>query len=122
MLSRLHASIAHSTQPVFPPLCSQQGHLTRFLSFGLGLSVTAIEADHTLVAMASKFDGQLLWALEKEKQKKVGALLFEADINLELCLFPPDECHSNIYSPCSSSLVTTWAVTMEIVCVVYQCE
>lgn len=37
--------------------------------------MTAIEADHTLVAMASKFDGQLLWALEKERQKKVGALL-----------------------------------------------
>lgn len=37
--------------------------------------MTAIEADHTLVAMASKFDRQLLWALEKEKQKKVGALL-----------------------------------------------
>ncbi|KAM9851818.1 LOW QUALITY PROTEIN: methyltransferase-like protein 25B [Aulostomus maculatus] len=49
---------------------SGQGHLSRFLSFGLGLSVTAIEADHTLVTMASKFDGQLLWALEKEKQKK----------------------------------------------------
>lgn len=37
--------------------------------------MTAIEADRTLVAMASKFDEQLLWALEKEKQKKVGALL-----------------------------------------------
>uniref|UniRef100_UPI003AAA92CB methyltransferase-like protein 25B n=1 Tax=Centroberyx gerrardi TaxID=166262 RepID=UPI003AAA92CB len=49
---------------------SGQGHLTRFLSFGLGLSVTGIEADHALVAMASKFDGQLLWTLEKEKQKK----------------------------------------------------
>ncbi|XP_026227442.1 protein RRNAD1 [Anabas testudineus] len=49
---------------------SGQGHLTRFLSFGLGLSVTAIEADHNLVAMASKFDGQLMWVLEKEKQKK----------------------------------------------------
>ncbi|XP_044214279.1 protein RRNAD1 [Thunnus albacares] len=49
---------------------SGQGHLTRFLSFGLGLSLTAIEADHTLVAMASRFDGQLLWALEKERQKK----------------------------------------------------
>uniref|UniRef100_A0AAZ1X1A9 Methyltransferase domain-containing protein n=1 Tax=Oreochromis aureus TaxID=47969 RepID=A0AAZ1X1A9_OREAU len=49
---------------------SGQGHLTRFLSFGLGLSVTAIDADPTLVAMASKFDGQLVWALEKEKQKK----------------------------------------------------
>ncbi|XP_058503529.1 protein RRNAD1 isoform X1 [Solea solea] len=54
---------------------SGQGHLTRFLSFGLGLSVTAMEADRTLVAMASRFDGQLLWALEKEKQKKNGASL-----------------------------------------------
>lgn len=36
--------------------------------------MTAIEADHNLVAMASRFDGQLLWALEKEKQKKVGEL------------------------------------------------
>nr|XP_019961340.1 PREDICTED: protein RRNAD1 [Paralichthys olivaceus] len=49
---------------------SGQGHLTRFLSFGLGLSVTAIEADPALVAMASKFDEQLLSVLEKEKQKK----------------------------------------------------
>ncbi|KAI3361383.1 hypothetical protein L3Q82_012938 [Scortum barcoo] len=49
---------------------SGQGHLTRFLSFGLGLSVTAIEADRALVTMASKFDGQLLWAVEKERQKK----------------------------------------------------
>lgn len=50
---------------------SQQGHLTRFLSFGLGLSVTAIEADRALVAMATKFDAQLMCALEKEKQKTV---------------------------------------------------
>ncbi|XP_028984236.1 protein RRNAD1 isoform X2 [Betta splendens] len=49
---------------------SGQGHLTRFLSFGLGLSVTAIEADGSLVAMATRFDEQLLWVLEKEKQKK----------------------------------------------------
>lgn len=49
---------------------SGQGHLTRFMSFGLGLSVTAIEADHNLVSMASRFDGQLLQALEKEMQKK----------------------------------------------------
>lgn len=49
---------------------SGQGHLTRFLSYGLGLSVTAIEADHHLVSMASVFDQQLLWALEKEQQKK----------------------------------------------------
>ncbi|XP_072249851.1 methyltransferase-like protein 25B [Leuresthes tenuis] len=54
---------------------SGQGHLTRFLSFGLGLSVTAIEADHTLVSMATKYDGQLLWALEKEKQKNNCSLL-----------------------------------------------
>ncbi|XP_076592683.1 methyltransferase-like protein 25B isoform X3 [Chaetodon auriga] len=53
---------------------SGQGHLTRFLSFGLRLSVTAIEADHTLVAVASRFDGQLLRALEKEKQKQCSSL------------------------------------------------
>ncbi|XP_068179082.1 methyltransferase-like protein 25B isoform X2 [Antennarius striatus] len=49
---------------------SGQGHLTRFLSFGLGLSVTAVEADSALVAMASRFDRQLVWTLEKEQQKK----------------------------------------------------
>uniref|UniRef100_A0A3P9L3X5 Ribosomal RNA adenine dimethylase domain containing 1 n=1 Tax=Oryzias latipes TaxID=8090 RepID=A0A3P9L3X5_ORYLA len=49
---------------------SGQGHLSRFLSFGLGLSVTAVEADHALVTMASKFDEELIWTLEKEKQKK----------------------------------------------------
>lgn len=37
--------------------------------------MTAIDADPTLVAMASKFDGQLVWALEKEKQKKVSDFL-----------------------------------------------
>ncbi|XP_013880021.1 LOW QUALITY PROTEIN: methyltransferase-like protein 25B [Austrofundulus limnaeus] len=50
---------------------SGQGHLTRFLSFGLGLSVTAIEADHDLVSMASRYDSELLWVLQKEKQKKI---------------------------------------------------
>lgn len=59
-----------------PPLCSEQGHLTRFLSYGLELSVIAIEADHTLVAMASKFDEELVCALEKAKRKKVGASLY----------------------------------------------
>ncbi|KAJ8288000.1 hypothetical protein COCON_G00006590 [Conger conger] len=49
---------------------SGQGHLTRFLSFGLGLSVTGIEADPALVAMASKFDGQLLSTLQKQSLKK----------------------------------------------------
>ncbi|KAG7261628.1 hypothetical protein CRUP_002881 [Coryphaenoides rupestris] len=48
---------------------SGQGHLTRFLSFGLGLSVTAIEADRKLVTMATKFDEELLWTLEKEKHR-----------------------------------------------------
>ncbi|KAI5106199.1 protein RRNAD1 isoform X1, partial [Silurus meridionalis] len=48
---------------------SGQGHLTRFLSFGLGLDVTAIEADPNLVSMASKFDGELLLTLAKETRK-----------------------------------------------------
>ncbi|XP_062394824.1 protein RRNAD1 [Sardina pilchardus] len=52
---------------------SGQGHLTRFLSFGLGLSVTAIEADANLVLMAKKFDGQLRFTLEKERLKKADA-------------------------------------------------
>lgn len=69
------------------PLCSKQGHLTRFLSYGLGLSVTAVEADPTLVAMASRFDGELVWALEKERQKQVGAFLdlFKVTSALRLC-------------------------------------
>lgn len=41
------------------------------MSFGLGLSVTGIEADPALVSMASKFDGQLMSTLKKESQKKV---------------------------------------------------
>lgn len=49
---------------------SGQGHLTRFLSYGLRLSVTAIEADHDLVSVASRFDAQLLCSLEKENRKK----------------------------------------------------
>ncbi|KAG7251358.1 hypothetical protein CRUP_013298 [Coryphaenoides rupestris] len=52
---------------------SGQGHLTRFLSFGLGLSVTAIEADRKLVTMATKFDEELLWTLEKEKHRWNGS-------------------------------------------------
>ncbi|KAF3839131.1 hypothetical protein F7725_017848 [Dissostichus mawsoni] len=49
---------------------SGQGHLTRFLSFGLGLSVTAVEADRALLAMATKFDGELMGVLEKEREKQ----------------------------------------------------
>ncbi|XP_051999995.1 protein RRNAD1 [Xyrauchen texanus] len=48
---------------------SGQGHLTRFLSFGLGLNVTGIEADGNLVSMATKFDRQLLLTLDKESQR-----------------------------------------------------
>lgn len=70
-----------------PPLCSEQGHLTRFLSYGLRLSVTAIEADRSLVAMASKFDRQLVWALEKENQKKVGTLLDSGGVATSLRRF-----------------------------------
>uniref|UniRef100_A0A8C1GH84 Methyltransferase domain-containing protein n=1 Tax=Cyprinus carpio TaxID=7962 RepID=A0A8C1GH84_CYPCA len=49
------------------------GHLTRFLSFGLGLDVTGIEADPNLVSMATKFDRQLLLTLTKENQKSGNA-------------------------------------------------
>ncbi|KAL4646765.1 protein RRNAD1 isoform X1 [Arapaima gigas] len=49
---------------------SGQGHLTRFLSFGFGLSVTGIEADAALVSMARKFDGQLLCTLQKQSKRK----------------------------------------------------
>ncbi|XP_050986444.1 protein RRNAD1 isoform X1 [Labeo rohita] len=52
---------------------SGQGHLTRFLSFGLGLDVTGIEADPNLVSMATKFDRQLLLTLAKENQKSGNA-------------------------------------------------
>uniref|UniRef100_A0A672QNA5 Protein RRNAD1-like n=1 Tax=Sinocyclocheilus grahami TaxID=75366 RepID=A0A672QNA5_SINGR len=52
---------------------SGQGHLTRFLSFGLGLDVTGIEADPNLVFMATKFDRQLLLTLAKENQKSGNA-------------------------------------------------
>ncbi|XP_068425107.1 methyltransferase-like protein 25B [Clinocottus analis] len=54
---------------------SGQGHLTRFLSFGLGLSVTAMEADRSLVATATKYDGELLLALEKEQKQNSSSLL-----------------------------------------------
>ncbi|XP_075763636.1 methyltransferase-like protein 25B isoform X2 [Pelodiscus sinensis] len=49
---------------------SGQGHLSRFLAFGLGLSVTAIEGDRRLVDMATKFDQELVWALEKEQARR----------------------------------------------------
>lgn len=47
-----------------------KGHLSRFLAFGLGLSVTAIEGDGRLVDMATKFDRELVWALEKKQARR----------------------------------------------------
>ncbi|NXC11488.1 RRNAD protein, partial [Orthonyx spaldingii] len=37
-----------------------QGHLSRFLAFGLGLSVTAVESDGRLAGLAERFDQELL--------------------------------------------------------------
>ncbi|NXG03576.1 RRNAD protein, partial [Sakesphorus luctuosus] len=42
-----------------------QGHLSRFLSFGLGLSVTAVESDARLAGLAQRFDQELLRELHK---------------------------------------------------------
>ncbi|NXL40094.1 RRNAD protein, partial [Glaucidium brasilianum] len=42
-----------------------QGHLSRFLAFGLGLSVTAVESDGRLASMAERFDQELLRELGK---------------------------------------------------------
>ncbi|XP_072269291.1 methyltransferase-like protein 25B [Pyxicephalus adspersus] len=46
---------------------SGQGHLSRVLAFGLGLNVTAVEADRHLVNMAAKFDREILYMMKKEK-------------------------------------------------------
>ncbi|NXK14902.1 RRNAD protein, partial [Herpetotheres cachinnans] len=47
-------------------LCPPQGHLSRFLAFGLGLSVTAVEGDSRLAGMAERFDRELLRELGKK--------------------------------------------------------
>ncbi|NXX31605.1 RRNAD protein, partial [Nicator chloris] len=44
-----------------------QGHLSRFLAFGLGLSVTAVESDGRLVGLAERFDQELLGELGKTR-------------------------------------------------------
>ncbi|XP_066466399.1 methyltransferase-like protein 25B [Tiliqua scincoides] len=49
---------------------SGQGHLSRYLSFGLCLSVTAIEGDPLLVGRAIRFDRELVQALEKEQARR----------------------------------------------------
>ncbi|NWS64493.1 RRNAD protein, partial [Chunga burmeisteri] len=43
-----------------------QGHLSRFLAFGLGLPVTAVEGDGRLASMAERFDQELLRELRKK--------------------------------------------------------
>ncbi|MGH0173639.1 UNVERIFIED_CONTAM: hypothetical protein FKN15_066125 [Acipenser sinensis] len=48
---------------------SGQGHLTRFLSLGLGLSVTGVEANPALVSMATKFDRELQSVALKERAR-----------------------------------------------------
>ncbi|KAK6467097.1 protein RRNAD1 isoform X1 [Huso huso] len=49
---------------------SGQGHLTRFLSLGLGLSVTGVEANPALVSMATKFDRELRSVALKERARE----------------------------------------------------
>ncbi|NXD30876.1 RRNAD protein, partial [Spelaeornis formosus] len=44
-----------------------QGHLSRFLAFGLGLSVTAVDSDGRLVGLAERFDQELLQELGKTR-------------------------------------------------------
>ncbi|NXL72340.1 RRNAD protein, partial [Leptocoma aspasia] len=44
-----------------------QGHLSRFLAFGLSLSVTAVESDGRLVSLAERFDQELLRELGKPR-------------------------------------------------------
>uniref|UniRef100_A0A803SNG3 Methyltransferase like 25B n=1 Tax=Anolis carolinensis TaxID=28377 RepID=A0A803SNG3_ANOCA len=45
---------------------SGQGHLSRFLAFGLNLPVTALEGDARLASQAAKFDQELLQVLKKD--------------------------------------------------------
>ncbi|NXE94711.1 RRNAD protein, partial [Menura novaehollandiae] len=44
-----------------------QGHLSRFLAFGLSLSVTAVESDGRLAGLAERFDRELLRELRKTR-------------------------------------------------------
>ncbi|XP_048670647.1 methyltransferase-like protein 25B isoform X5 [Marmota marmota marmota] len=48
---------------------SGQGHLSRFMSLGLGLKVKSIEGNPRLVERAQRLDQELLQALEKEEKK-----------------------------------------------------
>uniref|UniRef100_A0A8C8WTS4 Methyltransferase like 25B n=1 Tax=Panthera leo TaxID=9689 RepID=A0A8C8WTS4_PANLE len=46
-----------------------EGHLSRFMSLGLGLTVKSIEGDRRLVERAQRLDRELLQALEKEEKR-----------------------------------------------------
>uniref|UniRef100_A0A452UTP1 Ribosomal RNA adenine dimethylase domain containing 1 n=1 Tax=Ursus maritimus TaxID=29073 RepID=A0A452UTP1_URSMA len=46
-----------------------EGHLSRFMSLGLGLMVKSIEGDQRLVERAQRLDQELLQALEKEEKR-----------------------------------------------------
>lgn len=48
---------------------SGQGHLSRFMALGLGLTVKSIEGDQRLVERAQRLDQELLQALEKEERR-----------------------------------------------------
>ncbi|XP_019566720.2 methyltransferase-like protein 25B isoform X1 [Rhinolophus sinicus] len=48
---------------------SGQGHLSRFMSLGLGLKVKSIEGDQRLVGRAQHLDQELLQTLEKEDRR-----------------------------------------------------
>ncbi|XP_019518187.1 PREDICTED: protein RRNAD1 isoform X3 [Hipposideros armiger] len=50
---------------------SGQGHLSRFMSLGLGLKVKSIEGDQRLVGRARRLDQELLQTLEKEDKRKL---------------------------------------------------
>ncbi|KAM9294549.1 methyltransferase-like protein 25B [Gastrophryne carolinensis] len=58
---------------------SGQGHLSRVLTFGFGLDVTAVEADPHLVTMATKFDQDFLYMLKKERLRPSKAAGFEVN-------------------------------------------
>ncbi|KAF7235548.1 Protein RRNAD1 [Varanus komodoensis] len=49
---------------------SGQGHLSRYLAFGLHLSVTAIEGDPRLVREATRFDRELIETLKKKQAEQ----------------------------------------------------
>uniref|UniRef100_A0A5F9DKL4 Methyltransferase like 25B n=1 Tax=Oryctolagus cuniculus TaxID=9986 RepID=A0A5F9DKL4_RABIT len=46
-----------------------EGHLSRFMALGLGLTVKSIEGDQRLVERAQRLDQELLQALEKEERR-----------------------------------------------------